>query len=561
MGIDTAITVGFNLLLIGVGLTLSLFVSINIPLIVFDKSIHVFNILSGGNLLNDVIFSGGVDWSVDNIFFVIYLTLAIVSIFVVVVLIVKNNVKDVYDFGSDKKSKRKNIVKSLLTFIFSLFLTPMVFFLINSLSVLMVPIFSNYVSKSTEPFNTQQMLDSINIALNKSIILKNNINELLDALIKSKNDILKYNIMSLDTFNTVINGLKTNNNTIDELIFNLNTLRGSIIDTKLTSDSIDLLNRSYIQIINVSNGVKEYFNYNFDFNISIVDNEIVSFPFQDISNLEKDLMKNTEIFNLLKIDHDSYYRLDKIAWTNNWSTYKTNYLTLKITNYIFGYDIYDLYNPIISIAAIGVNSVASFFNGEIFFLIIKIALFIPTISIISGIMFTIVINLFKRIIELIYLLVISPIVGSTYFNDDGEKWKVWFNTCLSKFFYVGIASLALSVYKIILPILLDSINLINSDLSDANKNDIESMRLIIAMAVIIGSTYGLKTVISTSSSWIGESSLENDGVGIGSRIADRHKRKTDKRIQNRTKALRKPAVSTINNVGTKIKGKLGKGAI
>lgn len=425
----------------------------------------------------------------------------------------------------------------------------------------MVPIFSNYVSKSTEPFSTQQMLDSINIALNKSIILKNNINELLDTLIKSKNDILKYNIMSLDTFNTVINGLKTNNNTIDELIFNLNTLRGSIIDTKLTSDSIDLLNRSYIQIINVSNGVKEYFNYNFDFNISIVDNEIVSFPFQDISNLEKDLMKNTEIFNLLKIDHDSYYRLDKIAWTNNWSTYKTNYLTLKITNYIFGYDIYDLYNPIISIAAIGVNSVASFFNGEIFFLIIKIALFIPTISIISGIMFTIVINLFKRIIELIYLLVISPIVGSTYFNDDGEKWRVWFNTCLSKFFYVGIASLALSVYKIILPILLDSINLINSDLSDANKNDIESMRLIIAMAVIIGSTYGLKTVISTSSSWIGESSLENDGVGIGSRIADRHKRKTDKRIQNRTKALRKPAVSTINNVGTKIKGKLGKGAI
>lgn len=115
MGIDAAITVGFNLLLIGVGLTLSLFVSINIPLIVFDKSIHVFNILSGGNLLNDVIFSGGVDWSVDNIFFVIYLTLAIVSIFVVVVLIVKNNVKDVYDFGSDKKSKRKNIVKSLLT--------------------------------------------------------------------------------------------------------------------------------------------------------------------------------------------------------------------------------------------------------------------------------------------------------------------------------------------------------------------------------------------------------------------------------------------------------------
>ena len=561
MGIDAAITVGFNLLLIGVGLTLSLFVSINIPLIVFDKSIHVFNILSGGNLLNDVIFSGGVDWSVDNIFFVTYLTLAIVSIFVVVVLIVKNNVKDVYDFGSDKKSKRKNIVKSLLTFIFSLFLTPMVFFLINSLSVLMVPIFSNYVSKSTEPFSTQQMVDSINIALNKSMILKNNVGDLINSLIKSKDDILKYNIMSLDTFNTVINRLKDNNNTLDELISSLNTLKGAIINTKLTSDNIYLLNKSYIEIINISNGIKEYFNYNFDFDISIAENGTTIFPFQNIYDLEQLLSKNTDSFNMLKMDHDSYYRLDKIAWTNNWSTYKTNYLTLKITHYIFGYDIYDLYNPIISVAAIGAESIASIFNGQIFFLIIKIALFIPTISIISGIMFTIVINLFKRIIELIYLLVISPIVSSTYFNDDGEKWKVWFNTCLSKFFYVGIASLALSVYKIILPILLDSINLINSDLSGANKNDIESMRLIIAMAVIIGSTYGLKTVISTSSSWIGESSLENDGVGIGSRIADRHKRKTDKRIQNRTKALRKPAVLTMNTVGTKIKGKLGKGAI
>lgn len=561
MGIDAAITVGFNLLLIGIGLTLSLFVSINIPLIVFDKSIHVFNILSGGNLLNDVIFNGGVNWSVDNIFFVIYLTLAIISIFVVIVLSVKNNIKDIYDFGSDKKAKRKNIVKSLLTFIFSLFITPLIFFLINSLSVLMVPIFSNYVSKSTQPFSLQQMLDSVNTALNKSMILKNNVNDLINLLIKSKNDIFNYNIMSLDTFNTVINHLKANNNTIDELILNLNTLKGAIINTKLTSDNIDLLNKSYIEIINVSNGIKEYFNYNFDFNISIEENGFVSFPFKDIYDLEQLLSKNTDSFNMLKMDHDSYYRLDKIAWTNNWSTYKTNYLTLKITNYIFGYDIYDLYNPIISVAAIGAESVASIFNGQIFFLVIKIALFIPTISIISGIMFTIVINLFKRIIELIYLLVISPIVSSTYLNDDGEKWKVWFNTCLSKFFYVAIASLALSVYKIILPILLDSINLINKDLSGVNKNDIESMRLIIAMAVIIGTTFGLKSVISTSSSWIGESSIENDGVGIGSRIADRHRRKSDKKIHNRTKALKKPAISTMNTVGTKIKGKLGKGAI
>lgn len=549
--IAAALTIGFNLLLISISIIIGLFVSVNIPLIVFDKSMHVFNILSGGNLLNDILLNNGkITWGFENIFFIIYLILAILSLIFGFFVLAKQSISTVYGFGETKNKTKKDVIKWLIVYFLSIFLVPIVFFILNSVSVVIVPIFTNYVVKTTEPFTKTQIISSILIASNSFKEIQTNIDGLISALNAQKNELIQQNVLDLQTFNALIEQLKNANNLATESFNNLNNLIGSIANEKLTDEQINTLNSSYNSVLSIKTLLENYSAYGIDFNIFVTDNDSTTQPFKNILDAESliyDSNSGSKI-NLEKLlnSYDNYIRLDQIGWTNNWSAYKINYLTIQITQFVFGRPIYDLYNPFLTIGAITLTSIQTISSGSNFWIyVIKIVLFVPVISIISGIMFNMVMKLIKRVIEIIALLLMSPVVSVSTSLDDGLRWNNWSKTSLSKFLYIAIASFILMIYKLLLP---QAMNLVNQiDTGSANNNDSEVIRLILNLATILGTTYGLKELIKFLSGLINERDLGDDGTGLGNKAIENWNAKTNRRKSNREKAIAKNSGKLINN--------------
>lgn len=565
--IAAALTIGFNLLLISISIIIGLFVSINIPLIVFDKSMHVFNILSGGNLLNDILLNNGkITWGFENVFFIIYLILAILSLIFGFFVLAKQSISTVYGFGETKNKTKKDVIKWLIVYFLSIFLVPIVFFILNSVSVVIVPIFTNYVVKTTEPFTKTQIINSILIASNSFKEIQTNIDGLISALNAQKNELIQQNVLDLQTFNALIEQLKNANNLATDSFNNLNNLIGSIANEKLTDEQINTLNSSYNSVLSIKTSLENYWAYGIDFNIFATDNDSTTQPFKNILDAESliyDSNSGSKI-NLEKLlnSYDNYIRLDQIGWTNNWSAYKINYLTIQITQFIFGKPIYDLYNPFLTIGAITLTSIQTISSGSNFWIyVIKIILFVPVISIISGIMFNMVMKLIKRVIEIIALLLMSPVVSVSTSLDDGLRWNNWAKTSLNKFLYIAIASFILMIYKLLLPEIMNLVNEI--DTGSTSNNDSEVIRLILNLVTILGTTYGLNELIKFSSGLINEQSLGDDGTGFGNKAIENWNAKTNRRKSNREKAIVKGSGKLINNSveaikSAKITPKIGK---
>lgn len=514
---SAAILIAFNVAVMGITVMLGIFVSVNIPLIVFDKSMQVFNFISGGNLINDLLFNKGqVNWSLNNIFFVIYLSLVVLSIIVGAAILIKRTSTAAFGL-SELETKKKNNAKWILNYFFGIFLIPLCFFLLNALSSSISLLWTNSSAGNT-PISLSVILSSIRTNISTSEALSADLKNLITELTNKKGDIVDQNITDIATLNNAITSLQTALDSNNENINRLNQLLSIVSDEKLTNYQITYLNNSYNNIVSINSSINQYWGYNFDFNVTTSTDDTVSKPFQQILDYQTKLKSSQEDYGtLMKSNGDTFVRLDEIAWRNDNSQYKTSSITVQLTELVFGTKIYDLYSPYLLSALFTGKAlyalIGGAFDSNIWISLVKMIVFIPAISICAGIMFNIILKVFKRAIEIIILLLTSPVVSVASISDDGAKWNTWASTSLSKFMFIAIASFMLMIYKMVFPEVIGYMSKIN--FGDSASTDVNVMKVILVMALFVGLTYGMNEMINFSSGLIGERNVIDRTANFG----------------------------------------------
>lgn len=106
------ILIGFNLALIAISLVFFIFAGLNVPLILFDKALYVFDIVSGGDLVKSILF--GKEWTLNSSFFAIYITISIISLITIFIVFISKTTKNSFGFGNYEKEKKRSIFFWLL---------------------------------------------------------------------------------------------------------------------------------------------------------------------------------------------------------------------------------------------------------------------------------------------------------------------------------------------------------------------------------------------------------------------------------------------------------------
>lgn len=445
----TAIVYG---IIIAVSLTFGLFVSVNIPLIVFDKSIQIFNLLSGANFLNQIIFTKDVSWTFENIFFLIYLTIAVLAFIIGIALLMKEMIKKNFELGN-KNDKPK--IKWFINFFAGILIIPFAFIILNSISFLLVPLFNSFLLESNNPFSVQTITATLNYNFNKMNELNSSLNNVIELFKSKKSELINNQVLDLDVYNQILENLKLSSTQINDGIIQIKELIKKLVSEKLDDNQIKMLDEIYRINYLVYQNIDSNYIFKLDLDIIISDDEVTSSqPFLELTEKLSLLKTNNESLKQTLTSSVNYPTLSEIAWTNNFSAYKTTDITLKLTEIVFGRKIYNLYSPLIAIKGISFSAIGSIFKGTFWFILIKIFVFIPAIGVASSIMFMMIVSVMKRVFAIIALLIISPFVSVSAIEDDGEKWGIWVRKTLLKFFWIAIAALGLSLYKIVLPQLL-----------------------------------------------------------------------------------------------------------
>lgn len=500
------IIVAFQLALIGISFVFFIFLGINVPLILFDKAMWIFEIVSGGDLVKTIIFGQEFNWTTENTFFVIYIAVAVVSMLILTVVFVTKMVGKTLGLNNDNlKSQRKSLLFWFFAFIGGFLLVPLCFFVMNTITTGLSILFGGQnVFYKTTSLSVSEIKNSlsynaneINSFLEKLTNYKNYINDNIDAFNKEFDetiikDLLRQIDKSIDSFNEIVNKINKLNNEIS----------GSLSDSQ--KEMIRTINSDLSNAINTLQSKIITSDVSYDFTIDGTTYEIASKYDELVS------MNSLKISHLLTIADPSDNNQTSLGWINeSYSYYPTKPITKKLMEVFLPASV-SLYDPYVGFAFSSIYDLAT--NG-IAYLLLKIVVGMPALSFLAFTVCSIVIGLFLRVVKLLYLLITSPYVISAGITDDGAKFSVWWRNVIVTFSYIFIASFAFNIYSIVAPQLIDVvISFVPSYKNDDVLNylwrnvnpSVQVVGILIILLAIDGATYGLKKMIDLSAEIIGE---------------------------------------------------------
>lgn len=547
------ILIGFNLALIAISLVFFIFAGLNVPLILFDKALYVFDIVSGGDLVKSILF--GKEWTLNSSFFAIYITISIISLITIFIVFITKTTKNSFGFGNYEKEKKRSIFFWLLSFICSIALMPIIFFAINFLTNGLSNLFTYGTITETSTITIDNVKDTIVFNTNEINNYLNNLQKYKDYLINNKD--IYINQFDKDVINEMISKLDKH---INDLINLKNQLGNLNINNNLSDEQVENIGSINKKLTSFIFEIEETFskiNINSSFNVG---------------NQEYSLMENyNSLFDqygsklrILKVQNhitnNKNNTFDEIYYFFNKSDFKVQKITLDLSEIIFGVRAYNLFDPIFTFS---IGSLADIFGNGFGFWVVKIFISFPLLSIISTTILMITLGLFIRVIKILYLLISSPFVVAYGINDNGFKFSIWLKKVITSFTYVIIATIAFSIYKISIPMI---INIAKNDLVKTNwgskifNTDLQVVLLLVILLSILGFTYGCKKVIEISSELIGETKLSDNklasgGTKIFNKSTSEFSRQSQRGLNSKTSKSFLDSKFDAKNIATKIGGK------
>ena len=489
--------------LIIAALVITVFVGINIPLIVFDLILKTIGFVSGSTFFSSIM-SGGFSW--DSPIFITYMTVFILTLIMTIAYTITYSVKRVYnkiDLDGNKGFTTSDFFKRyklLIFWIVGFFLVP---FLVNLLLIgvsSLASLFGLDVLTNYDKFTKDDTLWYLQKITSDAGVYKNQLNTLLaelEIILKKHTDgTITLAPNDLVELQNQISNIGTSILKLNVLEQEINKLIGEI---KIgNSDFVGNISSSINNIITLKN---DFINSTNSIKYSILEDIIIKYHTLTPNLFETLLIKSKEFEILVntgikvKTDDILSISLNNLSTLNSTSKeYISEKTTQILSNILYGEPTIDPFKPSSSINLGNfIPKLFSLFSKEGLVLIIQTIGLAFTLSTFMNI----AINFGKRTFQLLGLVIVSPYFFVSGIKDEGQKLTIWFETVIGKILLIVFVSLSIQIWSILLVGLNEIPEQLIKIYGETEGNfGYMVLKIFIQMILLVSSTYALSEFIN-----------------------------------------------------------------